>query len=33
MTELLDKEIKKMISDYSRTPNHKIFDYSRLAGK
>ena len=33
MTELLDKEIKKMISDYSRTPNHKVFDYSRLAGK
>ena len=32
-TELLDKEIKKMISDYSRTPNHKVFDYSRLAGK
>lgn len=33
MTELLDKEIKKMISDYSRTPNHKIFDYTKLAGK
>ena len=33
MTELLDKEIKKMISDYSRTPNHRVFDYTKLAGK
>lgn len=33
MTEVLDKEIKKMISNYSRTPNHSVFNYKRLAGK
>ena len=32
-TESLDKEVKKMISNYSRTPDNKIFDYSRLVGK
>ena len=33
MTDVLDKEIKRMISDYSITPNHKVFDYRKLAGK
>ena len=33
LTDVLDKEIKKMISNYSRTPNHTVFDYRKLAGK
>lgn len=33
MTDVLNKEIKKMISDYSRTPNHTTFDYHKLVGK
>ena len=33
-TEIIDKEIKKMLSDYSRSSGSgKVFDYSLLAGK
>ena len=31
--DILDKEIKKMISNYSRRTNGEYFNYSRLVGK
>ena len=31
--EVVDREVKKMLSDYSRIKNGKIFNYGKLAGK
>ena len=33
LTESIDLEVKKMLSDYSRTPGNKVFDYKKLVGK
>ena len=33
LTESIDLEVKKMLSDYSRTPGNKVFDYKVISIK